>query len=116
MVVLQARPKAHRDLSNVPIAIDLAKTEEARQLIQVGIHDLAAMMRPYVFPPGTPNDRVQVLRRALLDTVKEPDFVQDAKKSRLEIEPMSGEELEKTASGLFKLSPTIVARLKEILK
>jgi hypothetical protein len=52
------------DLPKVPVAIELAKTE-ARKLIQAGIHDTAAITRPYALPPGTRKDRVQTLRRAL---------------------------------------------------
>lgn len=66
-IVLQAVPKAVPDLPKVPVAIELAKTEEARKLIQAGIHDTAAIIRPYALPPGTPKDRVQILRRAFTD-------------------------------------------------
>jgi hypothetical protein len=65
-IVLQAVPKAVPDLPKVPVAIELAKTEEARKLIQAGIHDTAAITRPYALP-GTPKDRVQILRRAFTD-------------------------------------------------
>nr|NIM06322.1 hypothetical protein [Armatimonadota bacterium]NIO97803.1 hypothetical protein [Armatimonadota bacterium] len=58
-VVLQINPKPHPELANVPNAIDYAKTQEARQLIKAGIHDPAAVTRPYALPPGTPKDRVQ---------------------------------------------------------
>ncbi len=54
-VAVQATPKSHPDLHNVPLAIDFAKTEEARQLIRAGIYDPSAMTRPYALPPGTPN-------------------------------------------------------------
>lgn len=116
VVVLQASPKAHPEIPKVPVAIDLAKTEEARQLIQAGIHDLAAMMRPYVLPPGTPKDQVQILQKAFLETIKDSEFLAEAKKANLEIEPMSGEELERTVGGLFKLSPSLVGKLKDVLK
>ncbi len=116
VVVLQARPKAHPEIPKVPVAIELAKTEEARQLIRVGLHDLAAMLRPYVLPPGTPKDQVQILRKAFLDTIKDPEFLAEATKAKLEIEPMSGEELERTVGGLFKLSPSLVGKLMEVLK
>ena len=53
-IILQAVPKAVPDLPKVPVAIELAKTEEARKLIQAGIHDMAAITRPYALPPGTP--------------------------------------------------------------
>ena len=116
VVVLQTLPKPDPDLPKIPLAIGLAKTEEARQLIQTGIHDVSAIIRPYVLAPGTPKDRVQTLRRAFADTVKDPEFLEDAKKSKLDVDPMTGEELEKTVHGLFKLNPAVVAKLKEALE
>lgn len=116
VIVLQAVPRAHPELPKIPVAINYAKTEEARQLIQAGIHDLTTIFRPYSLPPGTPKQRVQMLRKAFQDTMKDPEFLADAKQSRLGIDPVSGEELERIVSQLFKLSPAIVAKLKEVLK
>ncbi len=116
VVVLQGSPTAHPDLPNVPLAIDLAKTDEARQLLTAGIHDPAAMTRPYALPPGTPKQRVQILRKAFIETLKNPEFVEDAKKSNLDIDPVSNEELERMVNGLLSLNPKIVAKLKEVLK
>jgi tripartite-type tricarboxylate transporter receptor subunit TctC len=116
VVVLQIMPKPHRDLVGVPLAVNFAKTDEARQLIQVGIHDMSALIRPFTLPPGTPKDRVAAVRKAFMDTMKDPEFLADAKKSNLEIDLVAGEELERTVAGLFKLSPPIVAKLKEVLQ
>jgi hypothetical protein len=113
--VLQIVPKPHPELPNVPLAINYAKTEEARELIRIGIQEPSAYYRPYVLPPGTPKDRVQILRKAFSETLKDPELLADAKQARLDIEPVSGEELEKMVAGLFKLEPTIVTKLKEIL-
>jgi tripartite-type tricarboxylate transporter receptor subunit TctC len=74
ILILQALPKPHADLPKVPLAIDYAKTEEARQLIQLGAHDVSAIARPFVLPPGTPNDRVQIRRKAFTATMSDPDF------------------------------------------
>jgi tripartite-type tricarboxylate transporter receptor subunit TctC len=115
-MVLQTQPSPSPDLPNVPLAMSFAKTDEARQLIKVGIQDAGAITRPFVLPPGTPKDRVQLLRKAFLDTLRDPDFQAEAQKTKLDIEPMSGEELERTVHGLFKLDPAFVARLKDILK
>jgi len=71
--------------------------------------------RPYALGPGTPKDRVQLLRAAFVDTMKNPEFLADAKKSRLDIEPLTGEEIEKIVHQLFKMDPAIVNQLKEIL-
>jgi tripartite-type tricarboxylate transporter receptor subunit TctC len=115
-VVLQTVPKSQPDLAKVPLAIDMAKTDEARQLIQVGIHNVSAITRPYVLPPGTPKNRVQVLRKALAETIKDQEFLGEIKKLNLAVDPISGEELEVIIHGLFKMKPEVLAKLKEILK
>lgn len=116
LVVLQTTPKPHPELPGVPLAIDLMKSEEERILLQAAIHDPNVIIRPYVLPPGTPKDRVQLLRRAFMNMMKDPEFLADAKKSRLDVDPVQGEEVEKIVSGLFKLDPTLQAKLREILK
>ena len=116
VMVIQTNPKRHPELAHVTNAIEEAKTEEARQLIRAGIHDPAAMTRPYALPPGTPKDRVQVLRRAFIETLNDPSFVAEAKKSNLDIDPVSGEELERLIAGFFKLDPPLVSKLKDVLK
>jgi tripartite-type tricarboxylate transporter receptor subunit TctC len=115
-IVLQAVPKAVPDLPKVPAAIELAKTDEARKLIQAGIHDTAAITRPYALPPGTPKDRVQLLRRAFRETMKDKDFLAEAAKSKLDVDPLTGEEVEKIVAGLFKLDSALIAKMAEILK
>lgn len=114
-VVVLVMPKKHPELSHVPLAIDYAKTEDARRLLKHAVHDTAVMTRPYFLPPGTPKDRVQLLRKAFGDTLKDTEFLAEANKSKLDIEPVSGEELEKTVAGLFSLEPSMVTRLKEVL-
>jgi len=114
-VVLQAIPEPHPELRKVPLAIKFAKTDEARKLIQVGVHDPGAITRPYMTSPGTPKERVQLLRKAFLDTLKDKEFLAEAKKAKLDIDPVSGEEVDRIISGLFKLEPSVVAKLKGTL-
>jgi len=115
VVVLQTNPKSIAELPNVPLAIDFAKTDDARKLIQVGVHDINAVTLAYSAPPGTPKDRVQILRKAFGATLKDSEFLVDAKKADLEVDPMTGEELQTTIAGFQKLPPQVMARLKEIL-
>ena len=115
-IVLQGVPKPLPELPNVPLAINFAKTEEARNLIQRGIHDKNAITRLYVLPPGTPKEQEQILRRAFMDTMKDPEFLAEVKKLKLDIDPLSGEEVESIVAGLFKLDAAVVAKLKDILK
>lgn len=115
-VVLQTVPQAIPELPKVPLAISFAKTEDARQLIQAGIHDVADLTYSYVLPPLTAKDRVDILRKAFTDTMKDAEFLTDTKKSRLGIDSMTGEELGRTITRLFKTPPPVVAKLKEVLK
>ena len=115
VVVLQANRKTHPELANVPQAIKFAKTEEGRRMIDVGIHGDSDIVRTYTLPPGTPKDRVLALRTAFDATLKDPDFVADAKKSRLNIGPIPVEDIEKDIAGLFKLDPALVTKLKDVL-
>jgi len=116
VMVLQIVSKPHPELPNVPLAISSAKTEEARQLIEAGVTIPAITNRPYVLPPGTPKERVQLLRKAFMDTMNDPEFLADAKKSKLVLDPISGEEVQKMIAGMFKLPPALINRLKEALK
>jgi tripartite-type tricarboxylate transporter receptor subunit TctC len=116
VVVLQTVSQPISELPKVPLAISAAKTEEARQLIQAGIHDVSDLTYSYVLPPGTPKERVEMVRKSFADTMKDAEFIADTKKSKLGIDPMTGDELEKTAGRLFKLNPAVVAKLKEVLK
>jgi tripartite-type tricarboxylate transporter receptor subunit TctC len=115
VVVLQALSKPHPELLNVPLAQNLAKTDEARLLLQAGVQDPADFYRPYVAPPRTPKPIVAALRRAFDETMKDSDFLADAQKAKLDIDPITGTEMERLVSGIFKLNPTLAAKLKNIL-
>lgn len=116
IIVLQNVSKPHPDLPKVPVAISYAKTEEARKLIRVGAHSLGPTARPFVLSPATPKDRVQVLRRAFMATMKDPEFLAEAQKANLDITPADGAELERNVKEIFALEPELAAKLKEILK
>jgi tripartite-type tricarboxylate transporter receptor subunit TctC len=113
--VVQVTSKPLADLPKVPLAISLAKTDEARRLLQVGIQDGSAYSRPFIAPPGTPKDRVQALRKAFMATLSDPTLRAEADKAQLTLDPVSGEELERLIAGLFSLDPPFVDKLKSIL-
>ena len=115
-VVLQNAAAAHPELPDVPLAISLAKTETGRKLIQLALHDVGAITYLYSFPPGTPKERVQIFRKAFQATLKDPEFVAEAKKGNFELDPVAGEELERIVNGLFKADPAIVNKLRDLLK
>jgi hypothetical protein len=103
------------DLPRVPLASSLAKSDESRRLLQVGIQDGSAYSRPFIAPPGTPKDRVQTLRKAFLAALGDPALKAEADKAQMTIEPVSGEELERLIANLFALEPAFVDKLRSIL-
>ena len=115
VVVLQATPNPFLDHPNVPLAINLAKTKEARQLIEAGIHSNGVFTWPFVLPPATPKERVQILRKAFQETLKDKEFLAEAEKAKLALDPVTGDELEKAIAEIFKIDSAIVAQFKEIL-
>lgn len=115
-IVLQVTSKPHPELAKVPLAVNLAKTEEAKKLIQTVERVHGPSVRPYVAPPGTPKDRVQILRRAFMDTMKDSAFLAEAKKATLDINAADGAELEQNVKDIFKLESSLIAKLKEILR
>jgi len=115
-IVLQVNPKPHPELAKVPNAIDYATSEEGRNILKFGAHDPATITRIYAVAPGTPKDRVALLRKAFAATLKDSAFLEDAKKSKLDFDPLTGEEIEKTVAALFSMDPGLVNKLKEILK
>jgi tripartite-type tricarboxylate transporter receptor subunit TctC len=116
VIVLQNAPKAHADLPKVPLSISFARTPEARQLLEAGVHQPSSITYGYSLPPNTAKERVQILRRAFMQTVKDPDLLNDANKANLEIAPASGEEVAQSIEKMFNTPPAVVAKLKEVLK
>ena len=116
VIILQATLKSHPELPNVPVAFDYVKTDEARKLMQVVTRVHGPSVRPYFLPPGTPNERVLILRKAFIDTMKDAEFLADAKKAKLDLDPDDGAGLERNVKQIFDLEPALVTKLKEILK
>jgi len=115
VVVLQTVPKPFPDLAKVPLAIDLAKSAEAKQLIEYGIHYPSKITKTLALPPGTPSERAQILQKALQETVRDPEFISEAEKARIGLNPVTAEDMKKTVDGIFALDPSLLAKLKTIL-
>jgi len=71
--------------------------------------------RPMMVTPGTPPDRVKILRDAYVKTLSDPDVLEEAKKGRMDVDPATGEELEALVKEIFDSPPEVVERVKKIL-
>jgi tripartite-type tricarboxylate transporter receptor subunit TctC len=113
--IIQVNQKKAEDIPNVPNAIDFAKTPDARTLIESGIHAPSAILRAYALPPGTPKGRLDLLRSAFNTTMKDPDFLTEMKKSKLEINPLTGAEMDAIVKKLFQMDAKTVAKIRDVL-
>jgi tripartite-type tricarboxylate transporter receptor subunit TctC len=114
-IVLQVGRKPHPEIPKVPLASEFAKTDEARQLIKIGIQDLSALGHSYTLPPKVRKERVATLRKAFEATMRDTEFLAEAQQSKLVINATPGEELEEIVSGFAKLTPAVLATLRDIL-
>ncbi|HUF40685.1 MAG TPA: hypothetical protein VMR20_01915 [Verrucomicrobiae bacterium] len=114
-VVIQTTLESHSDLKHVPVAVKYAKTDRARGLLRVIDGPYGRMARPYSVPPGTPPDRLAVLQKAFSATLKDPEFLAEAKKTRLQIDPIDAPAIEKLISDLYEMSPEFKAQLRPII-
>lgn len=115
-IVLQSMEKSHPDLKTVPVAMQFAKTDEARALLEVvsGVYTKAA--RPYSVPPGVPQDRLQLLQKAFMDTLRDPELLKEAEKAKVAIDPVDGPTIAKLMASLYELKPEFQSKLTELLR
>ncbi len=111
LVVQLALEKAS-DLPNVPLITDLATNERQRQILKL-IFSRQTMGRPFAGPPGIPAERAEALRHAFDLTMKDPEFLEEAQKRGLEINPVSGHDLEKLIGELYQTPKDVVAEARE---
>jgi tripartite-type tricarboxylate transporter receptor subunit TctC len=114
-VVIQATQKPHADLPKVPLAFDLIKDEEGKQLLRAGGLLPSTVTRVYATTPGTPKDRVKILQNAFSATLKDKAFVEEAEKAKLEIDPLTGAEVEKAVGEMFNIDEGLKSKLNAIL-
>jgi hypothetical protein len=113
--VIQLSGRKSPELKGIPHVDDYAKTEQDRQIYGL-IFGTQALGRIYLSPPGTPDARKQALRSALLATMKDRQFLDDAQKTKIDVVPMTGEEVEQFIARLSSASPATVERANQAVK
>lgn len=114
-VVLQTTLEPHPELKGIPLAVDYAKTDEGKKFLRIA-GDLYGKQRLYSLPPQVPAERVRTLQNAFVSTLKDTQFLAEAEKAKLEIDPIDGPGIEKMVSGLYEIEPAIVNRVKQLLQ
>ena len=113
-ILVQIGLRKSPDLPDVPLLIDLAANPEDRAVLRL-LSSPSAIGRPIFTTPGVPEERVNALRAAFDATVKDPAFLEEAKKAGLEVDPVSGKELQEIVNDIVNTPEPIAKRLAEII-
>src|SRR5215813_10366644 len=100
---------------NIPHVDDYARSDDDRQVFGL-IFGTQALGRIFVSPPAMPEARKSALRKALLDTMKDPEFIADATKTQIDISPMTGQEVEAFIALVSSASPAVIERTKQAFR
>jgi tripartite-type tricarboxylate transporter receptor subunit TctC len=114
-VLVQLSLSKHPELPDVPLVMDFAKTDKQRQILKM-VFARNVMGRPYLAPPNLPADRLAALRDAFMATMADKDFVAEAGKTQLEINPVSGADVEALVNDVYATSADVVAEAKAAAK
>ena len=109
--LVQSGAKRDKRLPDVPLASELAKNDEQREVFQL-ISSAPALGQPYLAPPGVPPERLAALRNAFAATLKDAAFLADAAKIRFDVEPLSADEVTAIVQETIHAPPDIVAQAK----
>lgn len=112
-ILLQYGDKRHSSFPSVPTSLELARTEEVRAIVRAATAD-SAIGWPFYVRGDMPAERVSMLRKAFMATMKDRDFLREAEKLAVPVEPISGEELEKIVRDALEVPPAMMAKLKLI--
>jgi tripartite-type tricarboxylate transporter receptor subunit TctC len=113
-ILFQVGLKRESDLPDVPLLSELGRTPEERQVLEVISADVA-VGRPILTTPDVPKDRVAALRKAFDDTIKDKAFIAEAEKQKMDINPLSGEELQQVVAKVLSHSPDVIAKVKQAI-
>ena len=106
-VLVQMSTDKHPDLPNIPLVMDMAKNDKDRQILEL-VFARQAWGRPFVSTPGVPADRAKALQDAFMATMKDPEFLADADKQKLEIEPLPGHRIDQLIRQVAKAPKDVI--------
>ena len=113
-VFVQYGRNKNPELPNVPLMVNLAKNKADRQALNL-MYVRQEYQRPYIAPPGLPKVRVATLRNGFNATMKDPAYLADAKKRRLDVDPLTGEQIEALIAEVYKTPKAVIERVRAIL-
>jgi hypothetical protein len=113
-ILFRAEEAAMPEIPDAKSIYDFAKTEQQKQFMRF-VFSSTEYGRPYVLPPGVPADRVQILRKAFVDAVNDPQLIAEAEKSQIDMSFRSPEDLEAITASLYSTPPGLIEDVKKLL-
>jgi len=113
--VVMGRATRHPDYPNVPTARELAKTDKDRQLIEI-IELPYSLSRPFAAPPGVPADRAAALQKAFMETHKDPDYLKDAERMKIDVSPIDGNEVLRLIQNIAKVPAEQMKQVETLIR
>jgi tripartite-type tricarboxylate transporter receptor subunit TctC len=115
-IIVQEHATGHPIVNRmgVPLAVDFAKTQQDRQVLEL-VYTQEIFGRPYVLPAGVPPDRADTLRRAFVAALADKDLLAEAQKLNLDLEPVSGGELQGLVAKIYATPAPIIERARDAL-
>ena len=110
-ILVQFALKRHPELPDVPTVVDLARSDEERQILSA-VMNATEVGTAFFTTPGIPADRLTALRRAFDATMKDPEFLAEAQRTKLTVSPITGEELQKLVTEVSNLSPALLEKVR----
>jgi tripartite-type tricarboxylate transporter receptor subunit TctC len=114
-VIMQMGMKRDPEFPDVPTAIEVESAPADKQMFEIAFAE-QVMGRPFVLPPGVPADRIAALRAAFDATMRDPQFLDDAKLQKTEIDPVGGEAINALLDRVYAAPPDLVGRIRELIK
>src|SRR5262245_23757957 len=112
-ILVQYGLKRHPELPDIPTSVELGRTPEQVEALRI-FANATDVGRFILSTPDTPADRIQALRRAFDEMVKDPEFIADLNTMKLDLGPLTGEELQQLVAEVANMSPATIERIKGI--
>ena len=114
VLLVQYTSTRHPDLKDVPTILEFCETEEQRRLMRL-LLSTEEIGRSLVMPPGVPPERAAAMRAAFDAIMTDAEMLKEAEVQRMDLDMLSGKELEKLVLASFDTPPDVIARLREML-
>jgi hypothetical protein len=114
-ILAQWALRKHPEMSNVPLIYDVVKTDEQKQALDLALARLE-FGRPFFLPPGVPQARVDAIRKAFDATMKDPEFIAEADKLKIDIDPLTGVQVAELLQKIYKTPADTVERVRKSME